>query len=463
MEETILRPVIGILFFGIIIMLIILLKDKKDLFSPRNIIPILYIIEIGIPVLNLSINSQGYVTNKKLIYNAINSDKTFYKFLMLELIYYIVLMCTVYVLTKKNKPISESIDTLLTPISANLSIKKLKLKFWAMLFFLIGSGSFIILMIKLGGISFFLNNLQYRTILMRDYDFLGWMTSLISFAPLLLLYSKKFEKSNSKLSIGFLIFTFIIGLINGRGGRKAIIVLFVQLIILWNYSIKKIEIIKYFKFKYVLISIISMASFIILPMLRLEGQLDIFINNPTYLFNEMINSVSELAIKESYVPFFILAVDKFNSSNYWLGKSFAGLITAFIPSSLFPNKPPIDDGMYLYSISLGRADIEPIMATSALNTSSFPLETFGSMYINFGITGIVLGSILLGCIISYFYNNMKRKNYSFLSVLLYIDIVINFELSTLRIMQFLTYFILTFLVDIIVNRLVWQKREMKAI
>ena len=112
-----------------------------------------------------------------------------------------------------------------------------------------------------------------------------------------------------------------------------------------------------------------------------------------------------------------------------------GLITAIIPSSLFPGKPPVDDGTYLYSICQGRTDIIPPMSFSELNGSSLPLETFGSMYANWGLFGLIFGMILLGGIYGYAYRKMKNSSYSLFSVVIYTQIIFTFQLSTLRIFQ----------------------------
>ena len=130
-------------------------------------------------------------------------------------------------------------------------------------------------------------------------------------------------------------------------------------------------------------------------------------------------------------------VEYFKTHDFWMGRTFLGLITAFIPSSLFPAKPPVDDGTYLYSIANGRTDIIPPMPFNKLNGSSYPLETFGSMYGNFGIIGLVVGMILLGVVYKYFYKKMIGSSYSLFSVVIYTQVIFTFQLSTLRIFQLL--------------------------
>ena len=111
------------------------------------------------------------------------------------------------------------------------------------------------------------------------------------------------------------------------------------------------------------------------------------------------------------------------------------MITAIIPSSLYPGKPPVDDGTYLYSICQGRTNIIPPMSFDNLDGSSYPLETFGSMYANFGLVGLFVGMIVLGGIYGYAYRKMKNNSYSLFNVVIYTQIIFTFQLSTLRIFQ----------------------------
>ena len=75
------------------------------------------------------------------------------------------------------------------------------------------------------------------------------------------------------------------------------------------------------------------------------------------------------------------------------------------------------------------------MPFNQLNGSSLPLETFGSMYANFGVIGLFIGMTILGVIYGYSYRKMKRNSYSLFSVVIYTQIIFTFQLSTLRMFQ----------------------------
>lgn len=178
--------------------------------------------------------------------------------------------------------------------------------------------------------------------------------------------------------------------------------------------------------------------------------------NPLSFIKNSNEGILETIKNESYVEFYMVIIKYFRTNEFWRGRTFLGLVTAIIPSSIFPNKPPVDDGTYLYSICNGRTDIVPPMAFNKLDISSFPLETFGSMYSNFGIVGLFLGMIILGMVYKYFYRKMKEKSYNLFNTIIYIQVIFTFQLSTLRIFQLFSIiiplYILTFCIDKILKK-----------
>ena len=120
---------------------------------------------------------------------------------------------------------------------------------------------------------------------------------------------------------------------------------------------------------------------------------------------------------------------------------------------LTSDKPPVDDGMYLYSIANGRDGLLPPMPVHELDGSSWPLETVGAMYANFGSLGVLIGMWLVGIIIGSVYNKMIKTNYSFLFVIFYTLMLFTFELSSLRIVQLVMAFVILSVIQFTVNKL----------
>lgn len=250
---------------------------------------------------------------------------------------------------------------------------------------------------------------------------------------LLIIYS--YKGSDKSLNIRIIFLIIVSGIMSGLGGRKALIILFIEAILLYHYTIKEIDIKNFIKIKYLLGIVVLYLFFILMSKFRTEGAVEAFLNNPLSFILDSNKGLIVTIQSESYVRYFMALIEYFKSHSLWLGKSFLGLITAIIPSSLFPGKPPVDDGTYLYSICKGRTDIVPPMPFNQLNGSSLPLETFGSMYANFGVIGLFIGMTILGVIYGYSYRKMKRNSYSLFSVVIYTQIIFTFQLSTLRMFQ----------------------------
>ena len=174
--------------------------------------------------------------------------------------------------------------------------------------------------------------------------------------------------------------------------------------------------------------------------------MEAFFNDPMTYISENTKEIGDQIRGESYVSVYTAAIYHAEDCGYWYGKSFLGLITAPIPSSFFNDKPPVDDGMYLYSICNGR-NVEPVAATKSLDGSSFPLETFGAMYLNFGPVGVLLGMFVVGLAIGFAYYKMIKKNGDFMSLLMYVIVLFTFEMSTLRIFQVLISFVMLYIIS----------------
>ena len=107
--------------------------------------------------------------------------------------------------------------------------------------------------------------------------------------------------------------------------------------------------------------------------------------------------------------------------------------------------------MYLYSIGQGRNDILPPMPTKSLDYSSWPLETFGSMYANFGPLGLLFGMAIVGLVIGWFYKKMVMSDCNFFYIMMYIQVLFAFELSTLRIVQIIISFVIIYILSILIK------------
>lgn len=421
------RVIVGVLSLLPLLTWLMTHKKYRDIAAPYNLFTFLYIINVMIPILSYVNVSAVNEISESYIRNAVLNNITFSKYIILQtLSYYFVIFGTkLRVINRKKSHNSKRISS--------SSYEQKKYLYMGILFWIIGTIAFFGIMRKVGGIYYFFTHLQYRASLTRNIDFLSWILPFVNYGVLLIIYS--YKGSDKSLNIRIIFLIIVSGIMSGLGGRKALIILFIEAILLYHYTIKEIDIKNFIKIKYLLGIVVLYLFFILMSKFRTEGAVEAFLNNPLSFILDSNKGLIVTIQSESYVRYFMALIEYFKSHSLWLGKSFLGLITAIIPSSLFPGKPPVDDGTYLYSICKGRTDIVPPMPFNQLNGSSLPLETFGSMYANFGVIGLFIGMTILGVIYGYSYRKMKRNFYSLFSVVIYTQIIFTFQLSTLRMFQ----------------------------
>lgn len=423
----------GCLIIIIPVILYLIFRDKrKGFFAPKNTYTFLYIIKVVVGVISFSDVHNVTEENDFLRYAMLNDD-SFFKYCFFQSIGYILVLWGINYFEKKQIVPKKGNEAILNKKVANSYL------FWGIAFFIVGTMGFMLIMSKVGGIWYFFSNLHLRRYLVSDLDFDSMILSFVNKGPLLLIFAKKY--TGKKITPFDIVLVIAAGIMSGLGGRKALIMLSIECVFIYHFAIHRIKVKEFFKPSYIISGLALFLFFSTYSKFRREGAMDEFVNNPVefYVENSGDGIMSSLS-GESYVPFYVLIVDHFTNHDYWYGSSFGGLTTAIIPSSFYPQKPPVDDGMYLYSIAQGRSDVRPVMPTKSLDGTSWPLETFGSMYANFGFLGVIFGMALLGLVIGWFYKKMIREGYSFLWLIMYIQVLFTFELSTLRIFQtFLTF------------------------
>ena len=431
--------------------------DRKELIAPKNIWSILFFIKISIPGM-LYCNTQTVESMRNFFLKSyMIQDGLFLQYAFLQTIsYYLVIFGMqvvfktrrgIYLHANDNMSMNNSFDD--SRYACNRE-SMVGYRVWGILLTTVGIIAFLVVMAKVGGIFYFFTHLQYRVSLTRNLDTLTWLMSGLNYGPLLLVYSLK--GSRKQLSIPLIILLMMCGFMNGLGGRKDLIMMLVQALFIYHFSVAPIVIRDYIKPKYIITLVIALAFFIVFAELRTEGAVEEFLTNPFVFFSNSNKGLLGMVRSESYLPYYVAIMGYFANHSLWKGASFRGLLTAPIPSSLYSNKPPVDDGMYLYSISRGH-EVVPVLPTRELDGSSFPLETFGSMYANFGVIGVIIGMIILGAIIGYCFRKMKRKEYALIYILIYTQAVFNFQLSTLRIFQLLITIVLATIVTWSVSKI----------
>lgn len=201
-----------------------------------------------------------------------------------------------------------------------------------------------------GGVFYILSHIQARKELMAGqyYNEL-FANSLLTCGVLLTLLCYIKEKNKKHLYIFILIFAITTFGLIVFGARRPAMMLLLQVIMLYHFTSSKIKFYSIFKIKS-LITISIIALFVLLmPMLRSGSETD-YVNNPTKWVEGAVDNANTLFREFSYCDGDLFAFDYFKNHEYWYGASYLNIPLQVIPRSIYPKKPPMDDGMYLLNM-----------------------------------------------------------------------------------------------------------------
>lgn len=283
-----------------------------------------------------------------------------------------------------------------------------------------------------GGVFYILSHIQARKELMAGqyYNEL-FANSLLTCGVLLTLLCYLKEKNKKHLYIFIFIFAITTFGLIVFGARRPAMMLLLQVIMLYHFISSKIKIYSIFKIKS-LITIFAIALFVLLmPMLRSGSETD-YINNPTKWVEGAVDNANTLFREFSYCDGDLFAFNYFKTHEYWYGASYLNIPLQVIPRSIYPQKPPMDDGMYLLNMMYGEK-VTPNMATADLYfQTSVPFTLESSLYSNFGLLGIIIGCLLVGILYQYVYKVLTSCYCPIVMILIYQEIIFVFVPSVLH-------------------------------
>lgn len=250
-------------------------------------------------------------------------------------------------------------------------------------FFIISIISFLIIYRHVGGINNILDGMGSRS---ETYSGLGYFMKgvrlgLIS-AMLYLADGRKFK------SIIVLILTTVAYILFGGRNNAFFGILFVY-VIFYHYYYKKITI----KHLTILAIIGVIISNFVLVMRFKDTSRDVKTDNIQDIVLELSHSSQRADILAS-----VIQRISTGEIEYQYGKTLVNIFYAPIPRSIYKAKPIIDDAGYVGHLVMGD------------DYWGLPMGSYGLAYLNFGITGVITGSILVGYIIRLLYNTLSKIN-----------------------------------------------------
>lgn len=408
------RIIYGVIILVILIFIIInSYKKTKDIFSPLCLFSFLQFLKY-VP--------HMFFTNVESFVN-LDAESLFMTFIVE--VFFVLTVFVFYNVFKDTKKTFSKKTKIDIPFYLIVAI------------FIIGFLSRIYILNQLGGIVYIINNMgrAYHELTNIGNGYITNLGYLMTIAIVMCVY--KFSFTNQKrYFIISIIFTFV-GMFTYLvySSRSPALEMLMVMIIAYHYFVKKISLKSIFKPVNLFIIVIVLSIIVILPSFRQEtlGNSSIDYGNFSFNFN-LFNIFEEVANEFSVVGRDTFVYNYFNMDNFWFGANYFNLLVALVPSSIYTNKPCIDDGNYLcnliYGYSCGPNDGRDDLTVKY----SMPFSSQSISYANFGILGVFIGAIILGYLYKKVYSNLLH-NPTVFSVILYQLIVYQFELTTLGIMQ----------------------------
>ena len=394
----------------VIIFSIIESQRDNNLFNPVNI-SALFIILFCIADIIVDTQSEkyyNYCTPSKL--QHCNVTNHLYTTIVMS-ISYILITFSIWIGKSQN-----SLDYLLHIL---YPVKFSQSKSFNLLFALILVGISILLLNKLlgavGGLFFLWLNMELRSILLQGSGYvltLFKFTSVVGFSLLAIVLYKR----NLKLLSVVVVLTgcMLSGVLGSRG---AIAHFFFVFLVACSFHISKIRLIHLIQLRFFLLAVVLISILIGGYALRTTKYFD------NGLKWEALVSDSVRIIEEQVVGRFwrnergMIAIDYFDNHSVFLGSTYLGVVFAPIPRSMWSDKPPVDSGKYALRMT-NNEPLNPPVSSKKLGNEAMPPGIWEA-YWNFGLTGVIVLSLISGYIFGAMYRYFIRVKSNVFATLIY--------------------------------------------
>lgn len=320
-------------------------------------------------------------------------------------------------------------------------------------FLCLGVALLAVYLVRVGGLQVILNFLGSRSVLSAGR---GYLTASYSVLLILsvcsgLIWFARGPTVRRRALLTSLVAVALVGM-NATGGRSDTLLLVLCAALTWHLKVRHIRL----KSSYLAAGVILLLAYVaVVPTIRQSAGKQLSAGGKS-LQSSVAEGLATLAEGNGYAGSQMLVVSHFNSvDRLWLGRSWLDIVIAPVPRSLFRDKPPVDDGVYLFSIARGMR-AEPSMPYSQLTLSAWPLQTFGAAYANFHLVGVVACFFLLGAVLMAVYRGALADTAGLTTTVFYGMCLWRLQLSNLGIVTTVTFFVLLAAAGVMVSALVKQ-------
>lgn len=409
-----------------------ILAKSNDIFSPIKFISVKYAVLNLCFILYICFYPDAF---KKSILRVCNVtvEQAFLQYTIIQTIAYLSLIAGILMLRPKK--------TDLMPARQEYSYGNLRVL--AMFAFAAGMGVYGLFLSRIGGLMYLLNNLNKRVELQGNQYILGLLPLLVIAALLLLACIKLKNKAADKLLFGFVTLTTLL-VFNSFGGRLPSLIFIIILVVARHYMVAPLKLNKKNILAFSALATILFFYVLAVPVIRQDKNSE----------NTKYNHVKTFVYNVSYTYIDVFAANYFNESNAWRLKGFFDPVSALFAQKDKSMIPQVDQGVYFRSIVKYKKDFAPPMPRKDVSKVSWPTENFGFAYANFLIPGVVVFFFLQGVVFALAHRAIVKGNYHPVLIMLYVEVIFNFNFSSLRLAHFIKILPLLYVCYVVFNKFV---------
>ncbi|MFL5382945.1 MAG: O-antigen polymerase [Longimicrobiaceae bacterium] len=304
-----------------------------------------------------------------------------------------------------------------------------------------GAAAYMSFLAQIGGLSRLWITLYNRQLITAGTSYITAVyTLLFTFLGVLLAYSLRFRMTRLRRGVVIVGMLGVAVVLSSTGGRSGAIMAILFALMTVHYGVKRFR--RLVTPWTAALGAVLFVFIVVMPLFRGYSSYERYQGRPDLLVSDAVRNVGKVAPQFSGADRGMVIVRYFRIDRLWWGASYLDLLTAPIPRTRMPDKPPVDEGVYLAAILAGR-EVRPSMPARLLPISSQPMGTW-IMYMNFGLPGWIAAMFLTGAVITAAYRYMQRCGYTPNAVYLYGYVVMNgFAFSNLGLVFFLITVVFT--------------------
>lgn len=394
-------------------------SPNKDLCNPLRLVSLKYAF-FNLPfLLFTALYPESFL---KGILSVIDTDVdgAFFKYTLLQTLAYLSLVAGILFFQRKQP----------NNIQVQQVQDRRRLITYTVVALVVGLGAYVLFLYKIGGLGYLLTHLKDRVALQGGQ----YVLILLELLPLVMLLLILLRGTNGRkwYTIAVLVALVLFALIfTSFGGRKPTMVLIAVSLAGWHYYVRKIEFTMNNFWVGTFAAMVFVCYILLIPVLRNDKTAHG--NKNTVVYTTARNFVYNL----SYTYIDVLVANYYNKDNAWYLDGYFEPAKAFYHKGDKSNIPQVDQGVYLKSIYLKQKDFRPPMPRKEVSKTSWPTENFGFAYANFLWVGVVVFFFLQGAIFAWMYKYAMRNVNNVVLLLVYVQFMLQFNFSSLRIAFFL--------------------------